>query len=248
VTSYTVTGSTTNNTFGGLYLQVQVLDNAVMAGTPATASSNAAYNVSITTTQAGSFVFGGLNNNAAAASFTASSGCTIIDQYSNTTDGNQYGCFKTTSGTGTPGPTTVGSSTTFSGTYGVVAVEILASGGTLSVDGSSPAHAAANTGSSITSASFTPPPGTLLAAILTTDGGSASTQVGTVSSTPVLTWTPQIELNSGAGTGVGCYIGVWTAVVPNPPGSGPPLGLQCVIQPAVVMPSLAGWRNAAHSR
>lgn len=214
MTSYTVTGSTTNNTFGGLYLQVQVLNNAALAGTPATATSGTAYNCSITTTQANSFVFGALNQNATETTFVASSGCTIISQYDNTADQNQYGSFKTTSGTGTPGATTVGSSTTFATNYGCCALEVLASGGTLSVDGSSPASAAANTGSSITTASFTPPGNTLLVAILATDGDtSGNVQVATVSSSPALTWTERVHLSSTIGA-VNAYVGVWTASVP----------------------------------
>jgi hypothetical protein len=212
VTSYTVTGSTTNNGFGGCFLKVYVLTGAATPSSPANASSSAAYNVSITTTTTGSYVVGGINNNTATGTFTASAGTTITDDYSNTTVGNEYASFHTTSATGTPGATTVGSSTAFAGTYGVLAVEIKASG-TIAFDASAPAVATSNTLTSLTTASFTPPAGSLLVAVFTTDGGSASQQVGSMSSAPALTWTEQANLSTGFGTGAGAYIGVWTAQV-----------------------------------
>jgi hypothetical protein len=222
VTSYTVTGSTTNNTFGGGLLQVQVLDNAALAATPATATSTSAYNCSITTTVTGSMVFGAVSNLTANATFTAESGTTILTDFADTTHTAEYGSFRTTSTTGTPGPTTVGSSTTFNTNYGCCALEILASGGTLTIDGSSPAVVDSATLTSLTTASFTPPAGTLLVAMLVADGAFAGTQVATVSSTPSLMWTERINVNA-AEAGLSGYLGVWTAtipgaVVPQPPG------------------------------
>ena len=251
MTSYTVTGSTTNNTFGGGLLKVYVLDNAALAGTPAVGSSTSAYNCSVSTTQDGSYVFGGVNNETASTSFTASSGCTITDQASINAGGAQGGAFQTTSGTtGTPGPTTVGSSTTFAGNYGVAAMEILASGGSLSVEGGSPAAVTSTSATSFTTASFTPVSGTLLVAVLVACGNAtgSNTCVATVSSTPSLaTWTEQVKINATAGA-VNSYAGVWTAVLAAPVTSGPPLGLQPLVQVPAVVPVISGWRNAAHSR
>jgi hypothetical protein len=194
--------------------------------------------VSITTTVTGSYVVGGINNNTNTTSFTASAGTTITDQYTNTPDGNQYAAFHTTSATGTPGATTVGSSTAFAGNYGVLAVEILASG-TIAFDASAPAALGANTGSSLTSASFTPPAGSLLVAVFTTDGGSTSQQVGSMSSSPGLSWVEQANLSTGFATGAGAYIGVWAAAVPAA-GTPPSLPNPSLPQFVTVVPFRAG--------
>ena len=214
MTSYTVTGTATNNTFGGGLLQVEVLTGATLAGTPATVTASAAYNGSITTTQTGSYVLGALSNLVASTSFTASAGCTIINQASINAGGAQAGAFRTTSGTGgSPGPTTVGSSTTFAGTYGMVAVEIIPSG-TIAFDASTPAVVSSATLTSFTTASFTPPAGSLLVAILVTTGNFSSTAcVATVSSSPGLIWSEQVHF-TGDESGTDAYIGVWTAPVP----------------------------------
>ena len=247
MTSYTVTGSATNNAYGGCFLRVYVLTGAATPSSPATASSSAAYNVSITTTVTGSYVVGGINNDTTAVAFTAESGTTITDDYSNATDGNEYAAFHTTSATGTPGATTVGSSTAFSGTYGVLAVEILASG-TIAFDASAPAVVTSNTATSLTTASFTPPGSSLLAAVLTTDGGSALQMVGSMSSTPALSWVEQANLSTGFGTGAGGYIGVWTAPVPASFTSGPQLNPNPMGSRPAMIVSAAGWRGAQHSR
>ena len=250
MTSYTVTATATNNTFGGGLLQVEVLDNAALAGTPAVGSSSTAFNCSVTTTVAGSFVFGALANEAASTTFAASSGCTIISQASMNAGGAQGGSFRTSSGTGTPGATTVGSSTTFPGTYGAAALEILASGGTLSVDGSSPAVVSSLTATSFTTASFTPPGSNILVAMFAdtgTQSGGTATNVATVSSSPALTWTEQVNVNVNE-SGTYAYAGVWTAVVPAASTPGPALFPQFMGSRPSVVVSGAGWRGAQHSR
>ena len=220
MTSYTVTATATNNTFTGGLLKVYVLDNATLAGTPATANSVTAYNCSITTTQTGSYVFGTANNETASTAFTASGGTTITDDQSVNAGGAEACAFHTTSATGTPGATTVGSSTTFAGNYGVVALEVLNSGGSLTIDASSPAVVFSTTLTSFTTASFTPGASSnILVAVFDACGnGSANVCVGTVSSVPALTWTERIKINSTVGA-ANSYNGVWTATLP--PGNAP---------------------------
>ena len=249
MTAYTVTATATNNSFGGGLLQVDVLDNAALAGTPAVGSSSTAFNCSVTTTAAGSFVFGALANEAAATTFVASSGCTIISQSSINGGGAQGGSFQTTSGTGTPGATTVGSSTTFPGTYGVAAMEILASGGTLSVDASSPAVVDSLTATSFTTASFTPGASSniLVAMFAITGNFTPTTCVATVSSSPSLTWTEQVKV-SVSESGTAADVGVWTAPLGPVVTPGPPLFPQFMGAVPVVVASRAGWRGAQHSR
>jgi hypothetical protein len=215
VTSYTVTATATNNTFTGGLLRVYVLDNATLAA-PAVGSSTTAYNCSVTTTADGSYVIGIANNQSASTAFVAEGNCTITDQASVNAGGAQAAAFHTTSATtGTPGATTVGSTTTFAGSYGVVAMEAVSSGGTVSFDASAPAVVSSTTLTSFTTASFIPPSGTLLVATFVACGnGSANVAVATVSSTPVLTWTERIKINSTVDA-LNSYTGVWTASVPS---------------------------------
>lgn len=215
MTSYTVTGTATNNTFTGGMLKVYVLDNASIAGTPAVGSSTTAYNCSVTPSQNNSFFYGIAANEIASTAFTAEANTTISDQGSVSGGGAQAAAYHTTAGSSSPGtPITIGSTTTFAGDYGTVAMEILASGGTQSIDGSSPAAIISTTLTSFTTASFAPPGGNILVAVLCANGnGSANVCVGTVSSTPSLTWTEQIKVNSTVDA-TNSYIGVWTATAP----------------------------------
>ena len=247
--SYTVTGTTTNNVYTGGLFQVMVLDNAAVAGSPATGSSTTAYNCSVSTTADGSYVFGIACNLNAETAFTPEGNCTTLTDYANGSVETETATFRTTSTTsGTPGPTTVGFSTAYSGQYGAVAMEILASGGTLTIDGSSPAAVESATGTSYQTASFSPPGSAILVAMLSVTGNElVETCVATVSSSPGLTWTEQVKVNSEVSPN-NAYIGVWTAVVPASIAAGPPLGLQALVQPPVIVPSVSGWRNAAHSR
>lgn len=214
MTSYTVTGTATNNTFTGGILKVFVLNGATLAGSPAVGSSTAAYNCSVSTTQDGSYVFGTANNQIASTAFTASSGTTITDDASINAGGAEGCVFRTTNATtGTPGATTVGSSTTFAGDYGVVAMEVIPSG-SITFDASTPAAVTSTTLTSFTTASFTPPGSNILVAVLSVCGnGAANVCVGTVSSTPSLTWTEQVKISSTVDA-TNSYSAVWTASVP----------------------------------
>jgi hypothetical protein len=214
VTSYTVTGTATNNTFTGGYLRVEVLTGAQVAGTPATGTSTAAYNCSVTTTQAGSYVLGGSNNETASTAFTAEANCTLFGDHTVNAGGAEACSWRTTSATGTPGATTVGCTTAFAGNYGCAGMEILPNG-TIAFDGSTPADVFSTTLTSFTTASFTPPAGSVLVAILTACGNdTALVCVGTVSSSPALTWTEQVKIN-GTVNAANSYTAVWTAQVPS---------------------------------
>ena len=218
MTSYTVSAAITFNSFGGGQLYVLVLNNATMAVTPATGTSTTAYNCSVTTTADGSIVVGALSNYSAPTAFTAESNTTIT-QYSDATNDVQYAGFYSSATTGTPGATTFGSSTAFDAAYGIAAVEVVPAGaGNVTVDASSPAAVqSATTTTPFTTASFSPPGGTLLVAILAPDGNTTGgdTIVATVTSSPALTWTQQVSVNSAVSS-INGYVGVWTAVVPNP--------------------------------
>ena len=215
MTAYTVTGTTTNNVYTGGLFQVVVLDNAAVAGSPAVGSSTTAYNCSVSTTADGSYVFGIASNLNAETAYTAEGNCTTLTDYANGSVDTETATFRTTNTTtGTPGATTVGFSTTFSGQYGAVAMEILASGGTLTTDGSSPAAVESATGTSFTTASFSPPGSSVLVAMLAVTGNElVEVCVATVSSSPSLTWTEQVKVSSEVSPN-NAYLGVWTATVP----------------------------------
>lgn len=220
-----VTATQSGNTANGMFLQVFVLDNAVMAATPATAityvTGATAYQTSITTTQTGSFVFGAINEGNITTAPTPLGNTTIYSTFTDSTNTNQYSSFKTTSATGTPGATTVGSSSTgASAGTGIAAIEVLASGGTLTVDASTPAGVGTETTSAATAA-FTPPAGSLLLAVIVTNGNATGAPTITITGTLGLlglTWTQGVNANAVT-DGFFQDVGVWYARVPG--GTGP---------------------------
>ena len=217
----TVTATQTGNTTGAGFLQVFVLDNAVVAGTPATAITyvpgTTAFSTSITTTQTGSFVFGAICEGNITTAPTPLGNTTIYSSYTDSGDTNQYSAFKTTTGTGTPGPTTVGSSSTgASAGAGIAAMEVLASGGTLSVDASTPASVGNATNVQAT-ASFSPPAGSVLLAVVVTNGTASGAPTITMTGSGTLaglTWTPGPDANAVT-DGYYQAVGVWYATVPG---------------------------------
>jgi len=192
----------------GILLRVLVLDQAAVAGTPQAAgqSGAAAHQAPFTTSATGSQVYGALLNESAAAAMTLDSGCTAIDNVLDVVNGVNYATFSS-GPTGTPGTKTVGSAAAAGG--GLAAVEILESGGSITVDASSPAVAETTALGTVTTAAFTPPNGTLLVAIVTANGGAGLADM-TVTDTSGLTWVQQ-SYTGQPGQG---YCGVWTAQIP----------------------------------
>jgi hypothetical protein len=195
-----------------MLMRVTVLTGAAAAAAQAggAAASSADTNVSVTTTAAGSVVYGALTSDAGTA-WTAEPGTTLTDDFHDTTHGEFYGTFRTTSATGTPGPVTVGAG---GGNIfpGVAAQEILAAG-TITEDPSAPALVTTTAATAVTSASFTPPPGSLLVVQVGCDGaGSGSAETCTVTDAGGgLTWT-QMAHTTDPGS---IYAGVWIADVPS---------------------------------
>jgi hypothetical protein len=215
-----VTATQGGFTANGILLRVKVLTGA--AGSPVgNTGSFASFTTgpaqcTVTTTAAGSMVYGALMGfPAAATSLTAHAGTTLLDSHHDSVNDNWYGTFATTSVTGTPGATVVGSDTpSASGGYSCGAVEIL-SAGTIQDDPSAPAAAVTDSAITVTSDAFTPPDGSLLLALVGSDGGNGLTTM-TVDGGGVV-WT---ELAKGQSTDGG-YGGVWAAVAgstgPNDP-------------------------------
>jgi hypothetical protein len=214
----TVTATQGGVTANGMILRVQVLTGAAAAaaqtgGTGAqSASGGAAHQASVTTTVAGSYVYGAMVNAAAGTTWTAAAGVTIVDTVNDATNGEFYGSCRTTTGTGTPGATTVGASAPTNG-GGFAGAEILpaVSGTPPAEDASGPALASTLAATAVTTASFTPPAGSLLVAMIASDAGSGvETMALTDTSGLGLTWVALAQAHVSSAD----YAGVWIAQVP----------------------------------
>jgi hypothetical protein len=98
----------------------------------------------------------------------------------------------------------------------MAAAEILASG-TIAEDASAPAVVSSNTLTALTTASFTPPDGSLIVVLIGSDGDGSGTTTMAVTDTGGLTWTPLAQANASNQE----YAGVWVAQVPSGSTSGP---------------------------
>jgi hypothetical protein len=197
----TATGSGPSD---GVSLRIFVLTGAKarasQTGANASQSGAAAHQATMSTA-AGSEVLGALLG---VSSFTFDSGSTSVDNIADAANGVQYGSFKSTASgsrnVGASAPATAGS---------MAALEVQASG-TIAEDASAPAVATSTTGTSATSASFSPPPGSLIVALVSLLG-TAGVATASVSDTAGLTWTEKI---AGHATDMG-YAGVWIADIPG---------------------------------
>jgi hypothetical protein len=199
-----------NSPFGGVLLRVKVLTGASPVPGASAASAAGAATVSVTTTKAGSLVYGGACDNRRQTAFTWAAGTAELDDQADTGLGLVEGTWKSAAATIIPGPAAFGTSDGNQSGFRVLAgLEVLPAG-TLAEDSSSPASVYGSAGvSSVQTADFTPPAGSLLAAVGTAQGDGGTQTTGTVSGGS-LTWTEQIRANpAGAG-----YVGVWTAYIP----------------------------------
>jgi hypothetical protein len=207
----TVTASGGGAAVPGIQLKVRVLTNAAIPASAniGTQSGAAAHTVSITPAATGSVIHAATVNGAAVV--TPASGMVTSAKFADALNTFGYGAFlsgSTTAGT----PVTMGATDTANGA--VAAVEVQASGGTLTVDGSSPATAAVSQDSTtVTTFPFTPPLGSVLIAMVSC-GGTGTTQPVTVNvwDSYGLTWIPVAE----SATEGNDYAGVWYAVAPAP--------------------------------
>src|SRR5258708_4160771 len=188
-------------------LRVYVLTQAAATQNGGTSNTQftavTSFTQSVTTTQAGSRVYGVSavfpNNSATAAALT-----TVADNIADATNNARYVTFKATSLTGTPGATTLGF-TVGTASAGPFAQAEIKTAGTLTEDASGPAAVSTTGAGPVTTASFTPPAGALLVALVASGGGAAQTTF-TVSGGG-LTWTEQSVNNPSSGD----YAGVWIA-------------------------------------
>lgn len=213
--SMTVTATESGSAANGILLWVRVItgQNASPIGT--IGNSTTAVAKAITPAATGSWVYGAVSDNQ--TSLTANGSQTTL-QATKLDATNVWGgaAFRSTATTTAATPVTLGISGTPAGP-GWAAVEIKAGTG-LAEDASSPIAASTLVASTIASAAFTPPAGSLIVVMAACEAGFSGATGITITNTGGLTFTQQ---ETGGGGGGNYFAGVWTAVVPS---SGPTLG------------------------
>jgi len=204
MTSLSVTASEASAQ--AFYLRVLVLTGATEMGGASVLAYNPPNNP-ITPNGSRSLVVWALENFGSPTALAPVSDNTALDEATGTEDDSYtHGYY---SGTVTEGtPVTVGC--TSAEAAQLAAYEILASGAsTPAMDASAPALATAS-GSSVTSASFAPPAGSVVAALIASydNGGSISPDVSDSSG---MTWTQRAYLNNFSQG----FAAVYTATVPS---------------------------------
>ena len=210
--SLTVTGSITNPPSVGLGLSVRVLTGAAAATAQpgATFASGVGDNLvpqyGLTPTGTGSYIYG-CTVYAPATTATVDANTTSLLNYATSSVAvfAYRGTGKTTSGVAV----TYGGSAPAATGGDFVQAEILASG-TLAEDASSPAAVTSATASSLTTASFTPPSGSLLVAIITGVDSSFGADISSITDTAGLTWTQLVYYNGAGGVSA-----IWAAQAPT---------------------------------
>lgn len=231
MTSLTVKAQQSGATAVGCALRVVVLTGASLTQNGATATQNgaAAHQATIVTTATGSWVFGA-GFDVGSVALSANANTTGVDS-THLSDGITHGTCRAASLTGTPGSISIGWSTPTDS--GMLALAEAMPSGTLTADPSGPAFITSNT-TSVTTASFTPPDGSMLLALVTTNGGAGVVNC-TMSDTSGLglTWTPLIENHpSSAG-----YSGIHYTFMPVTSA----LSAQPVVAPSLACMQASTW-------
>lgn len=239
--SITVTGTNSGTgTANGITLALRVLTGAVEWG--GASWGNMAVQTgqaSVTPAFSTSLVLFALQNATNTSTFTAATNNSFID---NAALGADYAYADGTyTGTVTAGSAiTVGSSAPTGDTIGVAIWEAhpLVAGSAPATDASTPATATASGALTVTTASFSPPAGAVLVALITANGtGTGGTISMAVTSTGGLTWT-QRALGTTNGDGMAT---IFTATMPTlVAGDGIP-------SPSVIVPFAAGRQGAGHA-
>lgn len=205
----------------GMALRVFVLTGAkpVASQTGGVNSTNFAttttnFTASITTTQTGSRVYGAISHSPQSTDSGAAA-TTIVDNINDSVNGEEYVTYKATSVTGTPGATTLGITLSGTAAGGPLAMAEILTSGTLAEDASGPAVVSVlGSGSTltVTTASFNPPAGSLLVALVPSNGGASQvTMTVTDNLGTHLNWHEQVKTNVAGND----YAGVWIADVPG---------------------------------
>jgi hypothetical protein len=213
--TFTVTATQGGSTTDSIALFVAVVTGAGASQPGAVAAAtNTTPSDSITPQASGSWVYGSVLG--IAGTYTVVSG-TTTKQDAHSVGGLDLISCRTTSTTTASTPVTVGYTATSNG-ISIALCEILNSAG-LAEDGSTPAGVSTALATTISTASFTPPAGALLVAMVQSNGGAGSVTISITDTSGLgLSWVEQ-EKQNGAGNG---YSGVWTAAIPSGPPPPPP--------------------------
>jgi hypothetical protein len=200
----TVTAAQNGLTAPGMLLRVHVLTGCAAVQNGATGFDQAAglaAKAHLTTTEAGSIVFGALLKKSEPGSFVPLAGTTLDDSLTDTSADINYGTCETAP-TGTPGTVTVGTSAPAGAGQARAAMAEILADGTIAKDASAPAPVHDFTATTVTTDPFAPPSGSLLVALVASDqGGNPHPSV----SGGGLTWTEKAFATASG------YAGVWLA-------------------------------------
>lgn len=244
-------------TFDGMALTVKVVTGqaASFAGASTSSATATTPELSITPTGTGSVVYGAMANSSASGTFTAAANTTFTQNQYWSGDFITFGTFRLTGTTTASTPVTVGATapTETSGALDIALFEVLAGMGlTLAEDPSSPAVAYTTTATSVATAAFNPPPGSLLVAMVVADctGTSAQSMTMTVADSGGLTWTRRVTGTLTSGTGTFQVATIWTAVVGSSSAvnwitAGTPKTQSVTASPGNVIVMLGGAASAA---
>lgn len=196
----TATASGAQEVMGALAVRVLTGAAAAQPGAVVPAFPSPAV-ATITPEGSGSIIYGSVQIFPGTTTLTGESGTTIL--CSDDTEDVSYGAL---SAPGTVAGTaiTVGASAPAGEFNDLLLIEVLAAAGeTLAEDPSTPAAITSETATSLTTASFDPPPGSTLIAVV-----SSLSTTAAMSDTTGLAWTP-------LGESIGTFCGIFTATVPS---------------------------------
>jgi hypothetical protein len=214
-------------------LTVKVITGAAALQNGQTAKSNTVTTpqLAITPNATGGLVYGVAGQFSAATAFTANGSSTFSQNFADSNHTVCYGTLRSTATTTAATPVTLGATapTETSGLIDIALAEILAAAGqTLAEDASSPAVSNSNGAvTTLTTAPFAPPPGSLIIVQVCPDGNGSTPETTAVSSVPALTFTPLVT--TGASTNAS--LGIWIAQVPYV------TVIQAPLSPAAVRPA-----------
>ena len=228
-----------------LALKVYVLTGGVEPGGNQVSGVNSPPTGSLTPAGNSSLPVWGVYDETASNAFGAAASNTLDNGAASggsTESGNGRYTGTVTSGT----PITVGASTPTGDSTVIACYEILASGGTTpAVDGSTPAWVNSSP-TAISTASFTPPVGSVLVAVTVMAKSTSADPVMSDSFGLGLVWTKRSGVADVPGSGSGAY--VFTTSIAAPPTAGPAISGRDMGQRPVIVVSNAGWRGGQHSR
>jgi hypothetical protein len=178
----------------GLMLVVRVVNNAATVQNGAAVVSTAVTKPqsAITPHATGSFVYGSVLENGTTAYSSLDANTNSLYTAVDSTNGITNGAYRSKVATTTTASTTFGwaAPTETAGNYALVSVEILSNGGTIAEDASTPATVYTASATTATTASFTPPTGSVLVAMVSNNTtGVTLTTMALSDSASAYTWT-----------------------------------------------------------